>query len=211
MLTFDNRPPADDSGPGYRLIRTPPAHPLIAHVLSDNLIGCRTHYYNNRTVPCETPECEACASKIGWRWHGYLAILIDATRETAIFECTARASTAFADYYQLHRTTRGCHFKAVRLHQRTNGRVVIQCQPADPAKINLPAAPDLPTHLSHIWNIAPNQVTKPAQKPRAPFDNLSVDRSRAELKTAHQVVTDATDELLRHPPDDSNHKHRKPK
>lgn len=176
MPTFDNRPPADADHSGYRLIRTPPAHALLAHVISENLVGCNTHFVNNRTVPCEAPDCDPCQQGIGWRWHGYLLILIDATQEVAIFETTARASAAFSAHHERYSTLRGAHFKASRINNRQNGRVLIQVKPGDLQRIKLPPPQPVEKLLCHIWNIPPVTVNKTAAKTRPPFDHARVDR-----------------------------------
>lgn len=180
MPSWTKTPPTDLGRSGYRLIRTPPNHPLTAYVLSDNLVGCKTHFVGNRTIPCEHPDCEPCNSGVAWRWHGYLAVLIATTQEIVIFECTARASQTFAAYFQRYGTTRGCQFKAERLNARHNGRVLIQARPADLAKINLPKSPPVEKLLCHIWNISEQQVSTEDIQRRPPFRNASVDRSNPE-------------------------------
>lgn len=186
MPAFNHEPPADHDHSGYRLIRTPPAHALLAHVISDNLVGCNTHFVNNRTVPCEAPDCDPCQSGIGWRWHGYLLILLDATQEVAIFETTARASAAFAAHHQNYGSLRGAHFKAGRVNARPNGRVLIQVKPGDLQRVKLPPEQPVEKLLCHIWNIPPVTVEKQAVKPRMPFDHTRVDR----LKDSHVIKID---------------------
>ncbi len=181
MPRFDSQAPPDLGRSGYRLVRTPAAHALTAHVISDRLIGCPTHFVGNRTIPCERPSCDPCESGVPWRWHGYLAIVIDATQEIVIFETTAKASAAFVDYYERMNTTRGCHMKAQRVNGKHNGRVLIQCKPADLAKIHLPESPNVEKVLCHIWNIPENQVNKSDSMTRPPADNIEVDRDRPEL------------------------------
>ncbi len=180
MPKFDTTPPSDLGRSGYRLIRTPANSPLFAHVLSEQLVGCKTHFVGNRTIPCEAPDCESCNSGVPWRWHGYLAIVIESTREIVIFETTARAAAAFTDYHQRYGTTRGCHLKAQRLNNRTNGRVLIQARPSDLAKINLPPAPNVEKLLCHIWNISEKQVTINERKPRPPHEDIKIDRTTTE-------------------------------
>lgn len=184
MPNWNTEPPSGLGRSGIRLVRTPTAHAFLALVLSDNMVGCNTHYVNQRTIPCETPNCEPCENGIGWRWHGYLAVLVDATKETVLFETTALAAAAFRDYHQVHATLRGCHFKAVRLNQRPNGRLLIQAKPADLANLKLPDAPDVQQLLCHIWNIPPNQVQDRDSKPRPPFAAVRVDRAASELAAA---------------------------
>lgn len=177
MPNFDTSPPTDLGRSGYRLIRTPAAHPLIGHILSDNLIGCRTHFTANRTIPCESPNCELCNTGIAWRWHGYVLIVIDATQEVVIFECTARSSQSIAAYFQRYGTTRGAHMKAARSPARANGRVLIQLRPADLEKVNLPKALAVEKLLCHIWNIPEGHVSTSEGTPRPPFKDTQVDRS----------------------------------
>lgn len=181
MPTFDSQPPKDLGRSGYRLIRTPAAHPLVGHVLSEKLVGCNTHFVGNRTIPCEPPNCDACDSGVPWRWHGYLAIVIEPTKEIAIFECTARAAECFAAYFQRYGTTRGAHFKAQRLNARSNGRVLIQAKPADLAAIHLPPPLKVEKLLCHIWNVPETQTELPARTARPPFQNVRVDRTQPEI------------------------------
>lgn len=184
MPVWQNNPPTDLGRSGYRLLRTPPANPMIGYVISQNLTGCRTHFIGNRTVPCESPNCDVCDNGVSWRWHAYLLVLVEATQETIIFETTAAAAQSFAAYHQRHGTTRGCYFKASRANSKPNGRVLIQCRPADLAKVNLPRELDVQKLLCHIWNIAPNQTTTPDHMARPPFRDIKVDRARSELRPA---------------------------
>jgi hypothetical protein len=180
MLNFDATPPNDLGRSGFRLVRTPPAHPLIAVVLSETLTGCKTHFCGNRTIPCESPDCEACKNGIGWRWHAYTLVKVDATQEVVLFETTANASAAFTQYIATYGTLRGCHFKASRVNGRGNGRVIISAHPADLSKITLPAAQPIEPLLCHIWNMAPNQVERTAHMTRPPAKNLAIDRTKPE-------------------------------
>ena len=189
MPNFDSTPPADLGRSGFRLIRTPAGHPLVGHIISDSLVGCRTHFNNQRTLPCESPNCDCCESGIAWRWHGYVLLLLDATQEVVIFECTARSSESIAAYHQRHGTTRGAHMKASRVNGRNNGRVLIQCKPADLQKITLPPALPVEKLLCHIWNIPENQVSQSDQKPRPPFADTTVDRTQPEkIETIRQAA-----------------------
>lgn len=153
MPVFTNRPPEDSSGPGLRLRRTPAPGKLTGIVTCRELIGCPTHFYRHRTVPCEPPDCEACKAGHPWRWHGYLSAIDCKTNEHFIFEMTAQAAETFTQYQARHDTLLGCLFEAARLGDRHNGRVLMRCKPADLTKINLPSAPDLMMCLCHIWNI----------------------------------------------------------
>lgn len=190
MPIFTNEAPPQGDRHGFRLVRTPASPPFRAFVISENLLGCPTHYVANRTIPCEHPTCEPCENGIGWRWHGYLLVQIESTTETVIFEMTAAASDHFKKYYERHGTTRGCYFQATRANNRPNGRVLLQCKPADLAKINLPKPLDLIKLLSHIWNIAPNQTQVADSHPRAPAMAINTDRTRPEMYKPSPAVKD---------------------
>jgi len=192
MPTFNHQPPDDLGRSGYRLLRTPPAHAMIGYVLSDTLVGCNTHWVNNRTQPCEAPDCDPCNSGIPWRWHGYLICSLERTQEVIIFEMTARASRAFAAYHERHGTTRGAHFKSERLNGRHNGRLLIQVKPADLAKIHLPKAPPIEKLLCHIWNIPEPDATIRATQTRPPFPQAQVHRQQTTLPFNPDAVPQPT-------------------
>lgn len=153
MPNWSNTPPPQDKHMAFALVRTPPDRPLTAIVTSDDLIGCNTHYWGGRTVPCEAPDCRACAESMPFRWHAYMSIFDQKTRDHMLFECTARAALAFEQYRVAHGTLRGCHFLAVRPKRGRNSRVEIVTKPADLTKITLPQAPDLVRAMSVIWQI----------------------------------------------------------
>ena len=158
MLHFTSTPPEKSSGSGLRLLRTPSPGKLIAVVTSDDLVGCPTHFYNKRTVPCTPPDCPACAASYPWRWHGYLSASDLKTHEHFLFEMTAQAVEPLTLYRQRHHTLRGCMFEASRLGLHANGRVVIRCKPVDLTQVDLPKSPDLIACLCHIWNVPTTQV-----------------------------------------------------
>jgi len=153
-MQFSNEPPETGRRPGIALVRTPGNRPLVAIVTSDDLVGTNTHYYRNRTSPCEGDGCPICAEGLSWRWHGYLSCVDQGTKEHILFEFTAQASDAFRAYRARYGTLRGCLFKATRHAQRYNGRVSIQTRPADLEGKDLPPPVNLKAMLCHIWNIS---------------------------------------------------------
>lgn len=153
MPDFSNKPPQEGRRPGIALVRTPGNRPFIGIVTSDDLVGTATHYVRNRTTPCEGEGCSICGEGYSWRWHGYLSCIDQNTQEHILFEMTANASDAFRAYHHKYGTLRGCHFKATRAANRYNGRVSIQCRPADLKSQQLPRGANLVAMLCHIWNI----------------------------------------------------------
>ena len=153
MPNFSHRPPDEPSGYGLPLIRTPANGRLILNLMSDKMIGCPTHWYGGRTIPCEGENCDACQDGYSWRWHGYVAGLIYGTRRAVIAEFTAQASEQIAIYRDAQGTLRGAILQSNRHRNRHNGRVLITMKPGDLAAMNLPPEPDLVKALSIIWNL----------------------------------------------------------
>jgi hypothetical protein len=156
--TWSQQIPQDPRGRAFPLKRTPTSGSLIGAVTSECLIGCDTHFYGGRTMPCERPECEACDNGMPFRWHGYVSALESKTHLHFIFEFTAQAADAFDVYRLAHGTLRGCRFEARRLHARPNGRVILLCSPLDQQAIKLPAAPEVVKCMEIIWNLPAGQV-----------------------------------------------------
>lgn len=182
MPKWISEPPEIDQTYAHRIVRTPSDRPLVAIVTSDYPMGCRTHFANNRTVPCEGDhDCEACGRGLSFRWHGYVGALLVTTLEHVIFEYTAPVAKTFANYIDNHFNLRGCKFEATRPGKRPNSRVVIQCKPADLNHWRLPEQPKLALLLCHIWGVAydghePVYCTKPQHKEL--FVNIGSDDAR---------------------------------
>ena len=60
MPRFSHDVPQDPRGPAFPIVRTPPGRALRAIVTSLDLVGCFTHYYKGRTIPCEGAGCRLC-------------------------------------------------------------------------------------------------------------------------------------------------------
>jgi hypothetical protein len=195
MPTWSNTPPPLDASTGFTLLRTPPDRPLVAVVTTDDLIGCQTHYWGGRTVPCEaTPDpktgqldtspCPACLNLQPRRWHAYVAAFDPKTRTHFLFETTARAALAFQDYRLAHGTTRGCYFQAVRPRPGKNTRIEITTKPFDQQKCPLPNPPNLIRALSVIWQLPATALHTPADESSAKTITTcraTVRRMRGEL------------------------------
>lgn len=150
--------PLDPRGRAFPLKRTPTNGVLQACVTCENLIGCDTHFFGGRTMPCERPNCEACDKGMPFRWHGYVSAVQHKTHLGFIFEFTAQAGDAFEQYFKAHGTLRGCEFAARRLHSKPNGRVIILCTPLDLTNIKLPQPPNVISCMEIIWNLPHGQV-----------------------------------------------------
>lgn len=153
MPHFSTDLPIDREAYGLPIKRTPTHGRMIAIVTSHDFVGCDTHFWGGHTVPCERPDCKACAAGMPFRWHSYLAALDQHNHLHMIFEATLQASLPFVEYRNAHHDLRGCAFEACRLNAKTNGRVIIRTKTAPIEHIRLPAPPDLIACLSIIWDL----------------------------------------------------------
>ncbi len=60
MPTWSHEPPQDPRGQSFEIVRAPIGQPLTAIVTSDHLVGCYTHFWKRRTIPCEGSGCRLC-------------------------------------------------------------------------------------------------------------------------------------------------------
>lgn len=153
MFNFQNEPPKDERGQSLPLMRCPTHKPISGIITSTNLVGTQTHYYRGRTIPCDSGNCPACSDGVPWRWHGYVSLFSATSSRQVLFEFTARAAEPLTAYRETYGTLRGCKLTAKRINSSANARVMMQCIPADLAKLTIPKEPDLLAALSIIWNI----------------------------------------------------------
>ena len=153
MPQFTTQPPEDPRGHGLPLIRTPANGKIVLAITTDNLIGCPTHWYGGRTVPCEGENCQPCLEGYPWRWHGYLAGILPGTRRHVLMEFTAQAAEQITQYRDSHQTLRAAILTANRHRNRHNGRVIVSLKPGDNDHLHLPPAPDVIGALSILWNL----------------------------------------------------------
>jgi len=158
MPIFSDSPPLDPRGPSFQIVRTPTGRPLCGIITSETLVGCFTHFWKRRTMPCERENCEACEAGIPFRWHAYLSAYLAKSHAHVIFECTAQASEKFVEYREAHGTTRGCLFTASRMNYAPNARIIINCKPADLREIVLPKPPDIVRCLAILWDFPIGEV-----------------------------------------------------
>lgn len=165
MPRYSHNIPDAPSGPALPIRRAPAYSALVAIATAQDLIGTYTHYYKGRTIPCESPNCDACQNGIPFRWHAYLSAWDCKTALHFIFEVTAAGAEPFIDYRDHHGTLRGCLFSARRWKERPNGRVLIQTKPADLREIRLPQPPDMEKCLSILWSLSEKDVKTTGRQP----------------------------------------------
>lgn len=153
MLQFSSTPPNEHTHSAFRLLRTPAKGKLHLYITSDNVLGCSTHYYSGRTVPCTGDGCEACEAMAGTRWHGYVAALLVKTNEQIVFEVTAAGAESLLAYRTKHGTLRGADCLASRVSPRPNARLHFLMKPLDLAHVDLPQPINVQMALCHVWGI----------------------------------------------------------
>jgi len=153
MPVLSNHPPTDATPHALTLRRVQPGKPALFVVTSPDLLGCWTHYWGGRTVPCEDSHCRPCLEGMPRRWHAYLGAYGPSTHSACLVELTALACQPLLDYRKAHGTLRGCEVRARRAGQALNSRLIVTCSPADLQGLPLPPPPDLPRCLAVLWSI----------------------------------------------------------
>lgn len=153
MPVFTNQVPDDPRGYALPLLRCPTGRPFVSIIISDDLLGCATHFWGGRTVPHEELDCEPCNNGNPWRWHSYMACYSPKLDDSCILESTRRVSKMLTKYRQTHGTLRGCHFRGQRRTSARNSRVNIELKPADLRSIRLPEPPNMLACMAIIWNL----------------------------------------------------------
>jgi len=150
-----NRPPVPTEFAGLRLIRVGTAKHFEAIITSDHMIGCLTHFYKRRTIPCTAPDCQADCDGVPARWHGYLSVLCTRTRTHYVLELTALAAVPVAEFDDAKGSLRGAMLDATRLGNKPNGPVSCVISPSSADLRTLPRAVHLERFLATIWHLNP--------------------------------------------------------
>lgn len=162
---WSDRPPAPTEFAGLRLIRVAAGSRAAGICLSQNLIGCYTHYTRRRTIPCEGAGCQFCEDSGPPRWHGYVALQSLANKTVAVLELTALAAVPLADYLDRQGTLRGARIDATRTGSRANAPVTATVQPADIDLRQLPREPNVRRFLEILWDVKPSTQARELAPP----------------------------------------------
>jgi len=166
MEKWSNKPPQQKEGYGLRLIRTPKSGRIRALITCEELIGTPTHYWGGRTVPCQGSDCKVPHETIGWRWHGYVPMILEGDHEHVILELTAQACETIAQYAEANGSLRGVLLTATRATGVKNGRVLLKLEPTNLKTIVLPPEPDVPKVMRHIWGIQEETTVEKTYSPQ---------------------------------------------
>lgn len=165
MPKFTNSPPSDPRGYALPIVRTPAGRKFQAIITSDDLVGCNTHFWGGKTVPCESPDCEPCKKGIPYRWHAYCSAVLHPQGLHVLYEVTALAAETLVTYRRSNSTLRGCALEAYRWKGAANGRVIIKCERTSRDLDSLPSPPDLVHCLSIIWQLPKNSIEEGEHSP----------------------------------------------
>jgi hypothetical protein len=158
MAIWTTAVPAAHLYAGIPLMRTPPTLSINGHILSNELAGTYTHFAAGRTQPCEAPTCDHCEAKVPYRYHAYLAILLDRTQKAIILELTAPPAKLVQQFQEANGHIRGAHIIASRPRKTANGRISIYMSMGTIPPIDLPPAIDCTHFMSQLWNIAQTRL-----------------------------------------------------
>lgn len=170
MPHWTNEPPRDQITHALPIRRTPVHGPLVGIITSEDILGCDTHYWHSRTLPCERPDCPACNEGYPYRWHAYCSVWCPKPAAHIVLELTVQPTEPLLLYRRAQGSLRGCLIEVSRSGSRPNGRVLLRCKPADLTRVQLPSAPNLRSVLAIIWNIAQPAVTGITRANWAPAD-----------------------------------------
>jgi len=165
MPRWTTTPPAETHHTTLPIIRTPARGEFSGLITSPDQIGCPTHYWHGRTIPCEANDCEPCQQGNPWRYHAYLTIWSRKKNEHYLFEFTQQAANKIAEYREKHGTLRGHLLTAHRPSQKPNGRIQILLQPIDLSSIDIPRPVDIQTILLHLWAMDRQSPTNDTPRP----------------------------------------------
>lgn len=152
---------------GWTIKRAPNStRPTRVVTVSDSYLGFRTHWWNNRTVPCVRVGCPACKPGQRSDWHGYLLCLWGKEEEHVLFEFTAAGKPALDAIIEQEGNLRGLVVSVSRAKETKsgNGRVIVNLQ----RRANLECGKVLPLDepifpiLCGIWGLAIDDGSEPA-------------------------------------------------
>jgi hypothetical protein len=153
MPHWTNNAPDEADRYTATLIRVKPGRPIRGICASPHMLGCWTHWFGGRTIPCDQPDCIPCESQTSRRWHAYLHLWSPASHHSAILEITALAARELEPYIEQHHTLRGAEIDVQRSNQRPNSPLIIVARPADLQRFQLPEPLDIIAAMSRMWEV----------------------------------------------------------
>lgn len=165
-------PREDQKTYGWKIVRASPGKQLKLMVLSEDVFGIDTHYWERRTGPCREVDCPACLAGYDARWKGYVLAVDTSTHQNIVLEFTPPAFPAMDEGLKKYGSMRGMLISVGRAKATFNGtvQIVVRDRTIIPAgEYQVYGVWDV---LAKIWKL------KPFVRPRvsSPVDEC-IDRS----------------------------------
>lgn len=140
------------SEPPIKLLKVKPMQPHQVWVLSDFVLGVKTHWVNGRTQPClgMVNGCEGCKVGLSIRKKGYLCVWGGAAGSVSLLEITP---TAFDFEPKLYYSSglRGMLLRAKRMGNDPKSALRIEMSDTAHCPHELPPSCDVQEVLCRIW------------------------------------------------------------
>lgn len=160
------RLPSNEHGPtGWNIRRASHERGLLLVLVSTDLYGIRTHFWNRRTGPCLRAACRACDEGQLSRWTGYVQAVDAKDGGQVLFEFTEAAAPTLAAAFDKYKSLRGLSVIATRTAPRANAKVHLTVKGLHSRAHELPAELPMWPLLAHIWGLskllAPTEDVRP--------------------------------------------------
>jgi hypothetical protein len=150
----DRLPTSEDMVSDWTIFRAKPGRDTKMVIWSDDLFGCRTHWWTGRTIPCKRSGCEACTAGKVSRFNGWVFAKLVATEEKVIFEFTPPAALFLDSVFEEFGSLRGAQIIATRKGDRANAMVHVRCVGREKNWKNIPNPPDIVPVMCRIWGVS---------------------------------------------------------
>lgn len=150
---FDESPPEELGPVGLAIKRAPTLGADVWTILSEQLLGCGTHYYRRRTQPCVGDGCSICADGQPRRWYGWLVGYDVARREKVLVEVPPGVAIALRAYRGQVGNLRGHVIRLSRRNKKENGPVRGEFAAGKFGSELLPPCPDIICLLMRMWQV----------------------------------------------------------
>lgn len=133
-------------------------------VLSEAIIGIRTHFYDKRTFPC-TKHLGGCDGCTGFRrrseWNGYFAVIHNPTRDKVIFAVSEYGISMCPHLTRDGFVLRGSFAIVQRKGESESGAYRLGFTD-NPYPKTLPDCPDVAASLARMWKLPPDLIRRVA-------------------------------------------------
>lgn len=152
------------SAPPIELLKVKPGSPHQGWVLSDFVLGVKTHWINGRTQPClgAAGGCEGCKVGMSIRKKGYLCVWGGLGGKVSLLEITPKAFDFEAKLYYSS-GLRGMMYRAKRMGSDPKSALRVELSDTAHCPHALPDEVDVQEVLCRIW-FGKNYMKRDEQK-----------------------------------------------